>query len=122
VLGHDFSLVAGLLLGIAAFTAHALVSSIITSGMSVADRGYLALGQQNGVTAIVLALVLEPDFPGSAGVVATAIVVVNLLHAVSTAGWGRRLDARNQPAAPAEDGPATAVVREPESRESPQFT
>ncbi|MET8980204.1 hypothetical protein ABZX85_31825 [Streptomyces sp. NPDC004539] len=70
----------GLVLGAAAFAAHAVVASVLTRRLGRADRVLLALGQQNGVTAIVLALSLEPAFPRAPAIVAPAIVTVNLLH------------------------------------------
>ena len=53
------------------------------------DRARLALGQQNGLTAIILALLLEPNFPGTIAVVAPAIIVVNLLHALCNGLYDR---------------------------------
>ncbi|WP_416967354.1 hypothetical protein [Streptomyces sp. 4F14] len=78
----------GVVLGAAAFAAHAAVASVLTRRLSRGDRVLLALGQQNGVTAIVLALSLEPAFPRAPAIVAPAIVTVNLLHwlANSTVG------------------------------------
>lgn len=70
----------GLLLGCTAFLAQAVVSRFITRGQGRPDREYLALAQQNGITAIILALLLERDFPGTVAVVAPAILVINLLH------------------------------------------
>ncbi|MEH0844889.1 hypothetical protein V6U81_21120 [Micromonospora sp. CPCC 205711] len=86
----------GVVLGLAAVAAQLLVSVPITRGLPRADRLYLAWGQQNGVTAVILALVLEQDFPGTVGVVATAIVVINAIHAVATA----LLDRRRPPSEP----------------------
>ena len=37
--------------------------------------------QQNGIAAIVLALVLERDFPGTVGIVAPAVLVITVVHA-----------------------------------------
>ncbi len=49
------------------------------------DTWHLALSQQNGITAIVLALNLEPLIPGAVAVVSLAIVVINTLH--FTVNW-----------------------------------
>ncbi|GAA3039554.1 hypothetical protein [Actinokineospora globicatena] len=81
-------LLKGLLLGVAAFGAQVVVGSLIAIRMSRYDRWCLALSQQNGLTAIVLALLLEPSFPGTVAVVGPAIVVTYLLF---TAG-GHVLD------------------------------
>ncbi|WP_091194019.1 cation:proton antiporter [Micromonospora narathiwatensis] len=88
--------VEGLVLGLAAVAAHLLVSLPISRGLPAADRRYLAWGQQNGLTAMILALVLERDFPGTVGVVATAIIVINSIHALATV----LLDRRRPPTAP----------------------
>jgi hypothetical protein len=84
----------GLVLGLAAFAAHAVVALLLGRRLSGADRGYLALSQQNGITAIILALLLEGSFPGTAAVVAPAIVVINTLHLVCTAAFDRALRRR----------------------------
>jgi hypothetical protein len=55
------------------------------------DRWYLACGQQNGITAIILAVLLEPVFPGVVAVVAPAILVVAILHDLSNAALDRWL-------------------------------
>jgi NhaP-type Na+/H+ or K+/H+ antiporter len=52
------------------------------SKLSRRDTWHLALSQQNGITAIVLALNLEPVINGSVAVVSLAIVTVNVLNAV----------------------------------------
>ncbi|WP_092782848.1 cation:proton antiporter [Actinokineospora terrae] len=72
-------LLKGMLLGVAAFGAQMLIGSLIAIRLPRYDRWCLALSQQNGLTAIVLALLLEPSFPGTVTVVAPAIVVTYLL-------------------------------------------
>lgn len=97
VLVSGFHLVPGLVLGGAAFIAQVLVGGLITRSLPKSDRGYLAFSQQNGITAIILALLLEPSFPGTAGIVAPAILAANLLHGVCTAAWGRVVDRNLSP-------------------------
>jgi hypothetical protein len=70
----------GLLLAVAAVAAHAAVSMFIARGLDRADRAYLAAGQQNGMTAVILALLLDRDFPGVVAVVAPAVVVIAAIH------------------------------------------
>ncbi|MER5831353.1 cation:proton antiporter [Streptomyces sp. NPDC002130] len=74
----------GLLLGGSAFLAQAVVAVLLmplfVSGLSGRDRVLLGIGQQNGLTAVLLALTLERDFPKTVGIVAPAVVTVNLLH------------------------------------------
>ncbi|TYK49066.1 hypothetical protein [Actinomadura decatromicini] len=85
-----------LVLGCAAFGAQALISLLVVPvlkhGLSRRDRVHLALGQQNGITAIILALALEPDFRGTVGIVAPAILVVNVLHYASNGLLNRFAD------------------------------
>ncbi len=80
VLSLGVSPLPGVVLGVAAFAAHALVSLPLTRSQSVQDKVLLAFAQQNGITAIILALLLEPVFGGTVAVVAPAILVVNLLY------------------------------------------
>lgn len=84
LLVNGVSWLPGLLLGAATFVAQMVVALFLTRKMSLSDRGYLALSQQNGVTAIVLALLLEHSFKGAVAVVAPAILVINTLHVCST--------------------------------------
>ncbi|MCD0453140.1 hypothetical protein LO762_28755 [Actinocorallia sp. API 0066] len=74
---------AGVVLGLAAYFAQVVVGLILTRGRPPGDRAGLALAQQNGITAIVLALVLQPAFPEVVGVVAPALLTVNVLHALA---------------------------------------
>ena len=73
----------GIILGISAFGAHILVSWLLTGHLPKRDRIHLAFAQQNGITAIILALLLEPKLPGTVAIVAPAILVTNTLHAFS---------------------------------------
>ncbi|WP_187280180.1 cation:proton antiporter [Streptomyces sp. IB2014 016-6] len=86
----------GLALGAAAFGAQMVAALLagpwLVPGISRVDRYYLGLGQQNGITAILLALALEPQFPGTAGVVGPAILVVNVLHHGANRLLDRKLD------------------------------
>ncbi|MFS8201668.1 hypothetical protein ACLVWQ_23605 [Streptomyces sp. CWNU-52B] len=90
--GADFA--TGAVLGAATFVAQTIVASMVGLGFSRRDRAALCLSQQNGITAIILALLLEPALPTAVGIVAPAILVVNVLHLTSTAllsrsPWGR---------------------------------
>lgn len=89
----------GLVLGVAAFVAQMIATSWVLSvagrirrksssmhaPFSKRDKWHLALAQQNGITAIVLALNLEPSVPNAVAVVSFAIVVINTLNFV--ANW-----------------------------------
>lgn len=81
-------LLIGLVLGIAAYASQVVAGFVLTTPRRWrGDRVRLALGQQNGLTAIILALLLEPDFPGAVAIIAPAIVVVNLLNAFCNGLW-----------------------------------
>ncbi|MGM1060594.1 hypothetical protein [Saccharothrix sp. Mg75] len=101
----------GVVLGAAAFGAQALVAVVLTvPARWRGDRTRLALGQQNGLTAIILALLLEPAFPGAIAVVAPAVVVVNLLHAASNGLYDRFRPPVGEPVRePAAPAPAPAT-------------
>lgn len=79
-LTRGVQLVPGVVLGVAAFFAQALVAPAIAWKAERGDRIRLAFAQQNGITAILLGLTLEPAFPGALGTIAPAILVVNVLH------------------------------------------
>jgi len=89
-LAHGIDVVPGVVLGVAAFGAQALVSVPLTRKLARNDRVKLALAQQNGVTAILLALLLQPMFPQSTAIVGPAILTVNVLHLAANSLWGRR--------------------------------
>jgi NhaP-type Na+/H+ or K+/H+ antiporter len=92
----------GIALGVAAYLAQLVVGLLIARRHPLRDRGFIALGQQNGVTAIILAILLEPAFPGTAAVIAPAIATVNILYIVANGVWSRVAD-RVAPAAAAEE-------------------
>lgn len=84
----------GSILGVATFASQAVATIAV---LAIASRirlpggrtsvpftkhatWHLALSQQNGITAIILALNIEPYVPGSVAVVSFAIVVINLIN------------------------------------------
>jgi hypothetical protein len=92
--------VMGASLGAAAFLAQAAVAPLLTIGMPRHDRLHLVAAQQNGITAIILALTLEIQFDGVVAVVAPAILVANLLHVVVNHLIDRRVRLRADAARP----------------------
>jgi hypothetical protein len=72
----------GIALGIAAYCAQIIVGFLLTRGLPGKDRWHISFAQQNGITAIILALLFEPVHPGTVAIVAPAIIVVNGLHGV----------------------------------------
>lgn len=99
VLSAGISPVPGLVLGVTAYIAHAVVSLPLTRSQARADKIPLALAQQNGITAIILALLLEPFFGGTVAIVAPAILVINLLYLLSNAVLTHRTRRRTRQSA-----------------------
>ncbi|WP_158578547.1 cation:proton antiporter [Spongiactinospora rosea] len=88
--------VRGALLGVAAYAAQVVVGGLIPArGLTGVERVYLALGQQNGITAIMLALALLPGVPDAVAMIAPAVLTVNLLHLIANTLW-ERLDTAGQ--------------------------
>lgn len=77
--------VRGAILGVAAFGAQIIVGFALTRRLPAQDRIHLAFAQQNGITAIILALLLESRFDGVIAIVAPAILVINIVHLAANA-------------------------------------
>lgn len=95
VLSLGIAWLPGIVLGLAAFAAQALVSLPLTRTFPAPDRVRLALAQQNGITAIILALLLEPAFGGTVAVVAPAILLINALYLGGNALYDRATTVRD---------------------------
>lgn len=80
----------GITLGVAAFVAQIIVGFALTRRLPTPDRVHLAFAQQNGITAIILALLLEAEFDGVIAVVAPAILIINVIHLVANTVIDRR--------------------------------
>jgi Sodium/hydrogen exchanger family len=102
---------AGILLGVSVFAVQVITALAVTPGLPRVDRTYLALGQQNGLTAIILGLALQPYLPQAVGIIAIAILTVNVMHIVSNSRW--ELRSRVAPAASSktEESAVRAVPR-----------
>lgn len=83
LLSNGIDLKTGILLGFSAVIAQIVVGFILTYKLERNDRIYLALAQQNGITAIILALMFEPMFSGTVGIVAPAIFTINILYIIN---------------------------------------
>lgn len=70
----------GIALGIAAYVAQILVGFLLTGKLPFRDRWHIAFAQQNGITAIILALLFESYHPGTVAIVGPAIIVINTIH------------------------------------------
>lgn len=110
LLVNGIALVDGVLLGLAAFGAQVVVGGLLSRGLGRTDRLHLALAQQNGITAIILALRLETQFVGAVAVIAPAIFVTNTIYYLANGladRWPRRRARRPDPvgdsALPADD-------------------
>lgn len=73
----------GVWLGLAAYVAQLMVGMLLTGRLVMRDRLHIAFAQQNGITAIILALLFESYYPGTVAMVAPAIIVINTLHRVA---------------------------------------
>lgn len=104
----------GIALGAAAFGSQVAVGWVIARDLDHYDRVSLALGQQNGVTAVVLALSLEPAFPRTVAIVAPAIVTVNVLHFLANELWNRRQPPPDTPDVPPRGAQALTSKGTPE--------
>jgi NhaP-type Na+/H+ or K+/H+ antiporter len=87
VLAGSVNVLPAVVLGVSAFVAQMLVGGLIVtrSLRNMRDRIRLAFSQQNGITAIILALLLETVFPGFVAIVGPAILVIGVLYLVSNA-------------------------------------
>lgn len=88
---QGINLLAGVALGIMAFVAQMIVARPLTRKLTDTDRKYLGRAQQNGITAIILALRFELCYPGVAAIVAPALVVANAIHALANLRLERQL-------------------------------
>jgi NhaP-type Na+/H+ or K+/H+ antiporter len=76
---------AGIALGLAAYGAQVIVGLLLARKLAQRDRLHIAFAQQNGITAIILALLFEQYYPGTIAIVAPAIITVNVTHAIANA-------------------------------------
>jgi NhaP-type Na+/H+ or K+/H+ antiporter len=111
----------GISLGIAAFAAQIFAAGLLTGGMLRADRWHLAFAQQNGITAIILALTLQIQFDGVVAVVAPAIITANLIHAVANRFVDRKLLAERNAALSHGGGATFKIAKGRPSYSAPKF-
>ena len=78
LLVNGINWLSGLILALAAMLAQVLVGFLLTRGLPRMERFYLAFAQQNGITAMILALLFETELPATVSVVAPAILFINL--------------------------------------------
>jgi NhaP-type Na+/H+ or K+/H+ antiporter len=68
----------GIALAVGAILAQFFIGLLLTRDLPRNERLYLAFAQQNGITAMILALFFEKDLAGTVGIVAPAIIFINL--------------------------------------------
>lgn len=68
------------LLSIAVIFSQIIVGRLLTKGLSLNDRLKICFAQQNGLTAIILALVLSVQFPDLIAIIAPSVFIINLMH------------------------------------------
>lgn len=90
------NLLPGLALGFFAYGSQIIVGLLLTHKLPYKDRLHIAFAQQNGITAIILALLFETYYPGTIALVAPAIVAINLMHAASNTVLDIKLDKNYQ--------------------------
>ncbi|HEY5805840.1 MAG TPA: cation:proton antiporter [Candidatus Saccharimonadales bacterium] len=83
LLFNGINIRAGVTLGFAAYSAQAIVGFLLTRKLPGRDRWHIAFAQQNGITAIILALLFESYYPGTIAIAAPAILVINAIHAAA---------------------------------------
>jgi NhaP-type Na+/H+ or K+/H+ antiporter len=80
LMGEGIAVIQGLVLAVAAILAQVTAGFLVVGTLSRKDRFHLAFSQQNGITAIILALLFEQTLPGIVAVVAPGIFFINIGH------------------------------------------
>ena len=76
----NISVLYGLVLGVIAYFAQSIAAICVAPHVGRKDKIFLAFSQHNGITAIVLALIIAQWVPETVGVIAVAIIVINTLY------------------------------------------
>jgi hypothetical protein len=76
----SLSVIYGIALGFTAFFAQGIVTVFVAPNLPKKDKIFLAFSQHNGITAIVLALIIAQWVPQVVGVICVAIIVINTLY------------------------------------------
>lgn len=72
--------IVGVTLGAFAFMAQAIATRLVAPRLNGVDQLFLSLAQQNGITAVILALVVAQWVPQAVSVIAFAVIATNVLH------------------------------------------
>lgn len=89
---NGISIWKGIALGVVAYAAQVVVGFLLTRKLPKRDRWHVAFAQQNGITAIILALLFEAYYSGTVAIVGPAIIVINTIHTIANGVLGACLD------------------------------
>lgn len=76
----SFGIYMGIVLGISAYTAQYFVTYLVAPKLHKTDKQFLALAQFNGITSIILALIIAQYIPQTISVITAAVITINLLY------------------------------------------
>lgn len=82
----------GIVLGISGFVVQIVVTPLVAPKLLFVDKLFLAFSQYNGITAIILALIISSVVPQTVSVVAIAVVTINTLYYASNWLLEKRLN------------------------------
>jgi len=77
---NGISFFIGFLLAIFTVLSQIIALFILMREFSQKDKVYLAFGQQNGITSIILAIIIESFYSGTISIIAPAIFFINSLY------------------------------------------
>lgn len=81
----------GILLGVLAYTAQIAAAFIVARKLTFVDKMFLALAQYNGITSIILALIISTTFPQTTTTVASAVITINVLYFIVNNLWEKHI-------------------------------
>ena len=76
----NFNILWGIFIAIFCIFSQIISAFLLANKFSFQDRVYLGFGQQNGITSIILAVLIFQYFPSTVWYIAPAIIVINILH------------------------------------------
>lgn len=82
-LTHGIQWSSAILLSISVVVSQVIVGWLLTRGLNMNDSLKICFAQQNGLTAMILALALSTQFPNLIAVIAPSIFIINLIHILS---------------------------------------
>jgi hypothetical protein len=70
----------GVLLGVAAFVSQIIATRLVAGELPRSDRMFLSVAQYNGITSVILALVVGAMFSEVITIVAMAVIAINTIY------------------------------------------